>query len=194
MVSLSQTFEAQFNEVIFYIFEKVPTHSWFSTFTVCKQFAEISKHVFVTKLVTKMLSSEWLGETQWLSFQGRPQAHNFGGDNTVSHFIFTKDGKITGECVNPNFVNLSSSIEGIYNLETNNVEFFKHFDHDKPKAVFHGRIIKYTGKLSIDNKKEVVILTGTTCLTQLEIQGISQNHIGDHGKFVLTSKIDYSEF
>jgi ethanolamine utilization protein EutP (predicted NTPase) len=108
--------------------------------------------------------------------------------------------------LNPNFINLSSSITGTYDLVANTVEFFKHFDHDKPTALFHGRIIKYveiavlcvahssryTGKLSIDMKNDEIVLVGKTELTQVEIGNHSQNLVGDGGDFILTTKIVYT--
>lgn len=100
-------------EMISEIFEKIPHQDWASLFIVSKEFEKISKSVFVTKLVTKMLSSEWIGKTQWLTFQGNPveAEANYFGDRTgrpfatllvsifmlillVSNFIFTKDGKV----------------------------------------------------------------------------------------------------
>lgn len=72
-------------EMIREIFEKIPHQEWASLFIVSKEFEKISKSVFVTKLVTKMLSSEWIGKTQWLTFRGN-QIHqadtNFYGDRT----------------------------------------------------------------------------------------------------------------
>ena len=52
-------------ELLHHIFDKIPTKGWPATFITCKLFAEISKSVYVTKLITKMLSSEWLGKTRW---------------------------------------------------------------------------------------------------------------------------------
>jgi hypothetical protein len=101
-------------EMLWCIFEKVSHKDWSACLLTSTKFFELSRGVFVTKLLTKMLSSEWLGKTQWCvsnhflvdltlrrSFQGKTLkvANDFRayGDRTVSHFKFTKDGKVAND-------------------------------------------------------------------------------------------------
>jgi hypothetical protein len=52
-------------EILCYIFEKVNHKDWLSCTLTCEKFFSYSQVIFVTKLLTKMLSSEWIGKTQW---------------------------------------------------------------------------------------------------------------------------------